>query len=184
MFGGAGFPPRHTWFMARERFMSTGITPSRQCALETGQHESIRSTPKKIQRDDERIKSGSCEGGRRLVRPKRRPGMQAVHRLQLLLHWACCAGDSPMWASFRRKSFWKMPRFRQLCNAKVDDLAAICSYVRVLNSHFCRTAVHWPSARPSTFTRPFAASPSTHPANVAVTVPGWPCHVPPKASST
>src|SRR5437763_16126482 len=50
--------------------------------------------------------------------------------------------------------------------------------------HFFLTAVHRPSARPSTFMRPFAKSPSTHPASVAVTVPGCSGHVPPNVSST
>jgi len=50
--------------------------------------------------------------------------------------------------------------------------------------HFFRGAVHRPSARPSTFIRPFAESSSIHPTSVAVTVPGCSGHVPLNVSST
>ena len=50
--------------------------------------------------------------------------------------------------------------------------------------YFFRSAVHRPIARPSTFIRPFAESPSTHPSNVAVTAPGCSGHVPLTLSST
>jgi len=53
------------------------------------------------------------------------------------------------------------------------------------NAHFFPRAAHCPSARPSTFIRPFAVSPSIHPARVAVTGAGFSLgHVPLNVSST
>ena len=52
-------------------------------------------------------------------------------------------------------------------------------------AHFLRRAVHCPSARPSTLIRPFAESPSIHPARVAVMGAGFALgHVPLNVSST
>jgi microcystin degradation protein MlrC len=68
-----------------------------------------------------------------------------------------------------------------------DLFGARTSLVRLdaARVYFFRTAVHCPSARPSTFMRPVAESPSIQPASVASTGPGFPFgQVPVNDSST